>query len=122
MGKHILIIFIIVAAVFTYSGALHAKKKNPGKSSKVAKVQSKKQNAKKRPSYTAKKQNKSSRKIANLAPMTMGDEPRGPQQPLQVKGQARQLSMMLVLKNEKDSINFVRLRTDYQKEIVNTEF
>ena len=122
MGKQILIMLFIVASVFAYSEALHAKKKSPGKSSKVAKVQGKKQHTKKRASYAVKKQNKSSRKIANLAPMTTGDEPRGPQQPLQVKGQARQLSMMLVLKNEKDSINFVRLRTDYQKEIVNTEF
>ncbi len=41
---------------------------------------------------------------------------------LEVRGQARTLSMMLVLKNGKDGINFIKVRKDYRPEIQATEF
>jgi|GEM_PF-6323830 len=40
----------------------------------------------------------------------------------EVKGQIRNLSMMLVLKNQKDRIEFVRMRRDYRKEILETKY
>jgi hypothetical protein len=40
----------------------------------------------------------------------------------EVKGQIRNLSMMLVLKNQKDRIEFVRMRRDYRKEILDTKY
>jgi anionic cell wall polymer biosynthesis LytR-Cps2A-Psr (LCP) family protein len=121
MGTRIIIVILVMIGFFAYSETTHAGKKSQKKQvvAKQIKNSKKKSRAK---IQSSKKSSRSSRKLANLSPISMGDEPRGPQQPLQVKGQARQLSMMLVLKNEKDSINFVHLRTDYQKEIVNTEF
>jgi hypothetical protein len=41
---------------------------------------------------------------------------------LEVRGQSRNLSMMLVLKNRKDSIDFVKPRETYSEEIKNTGF
>jgi len=45
-----------------------------------------------------------------------------PNAALEVRGQARTLSMMLVLKNSKESINFIKVRKDYKPEIGITEF
>ena len=42
--------------------------------------------------------------------------------PLEVRGQSRQLSMMLVLKNSKDKIEFVKVRENFEKEILNTSY
>ena len=44
------------------------------------------------------------------------------QKALEVKGQARNLSMMLVLKNRADNIDFVKPRQNYQNEIKSTGF
>ena len=41
---------------------------------------------------------------------------------LKVRGQSRNLNMMLVLKNKKDKTNFVKLRTDYKQEIMDSVF
>lgn len=41
---------------------------------------------------------------------------------LEVRGQTRNLSMMLILKNAKDNIDFVKVRENYQTEISSTEF
>lgn len=41
---------------------------------------------------------------------------------VEVRGQARTLSMMLVLKNGKDEINFIKVRKNYHPEIMNTDF
>ena len=38
--------------------------------------------------------------------------------PLEVKGQSRNLNMMLVLRNEKDKIKFVKMRENYREEIL----
>src|SRR5882757_9837006 len=40
-----------------------------------------------------------------------------PNSAVEVRGQARTLSMMLVLKNGKDGINFIKVRKDYKPEI-----
>jgi hypothetical protein len=45
-----------------------------------------------------------------------------PNSAVEVRGQARTLSMMLVLKNGKDGINFIKVRKDYHPEILNTDF
>ena len=45
-----------------------------------------------------------------------------PNAALEIRGQARTLSMMLVLKNGKDGINFIKVRKDYHPEITTTEF
>jgi hypothetical protein len=45
-----------------------------------------------------------------------------PNSAVEVRGQARTLSMMLVLKNGKDAINFIKPRKDYRPEIAKTEF
>lgn len=45
-----------------------------------------------------------------------------PNSSIEVRGQARTLSMMLVLKNGKDGINFIKVRKDYHPEILNTDF
>lgn len=45
-----------------------------------------------------------------------------PNAAVEVRGQARTLSMMLVLKNGKDAINFIKVRKDYKPEIMKTEF
>jgi hypothetical protein len=45
-----------------------------------------------------------------------------PNRSIEIRGQSRTLSMMLVLKNDKDSINFIKVRKDYNPEILATEF
>ena len=45
-----------------------------------------------------------------------------PNSAVEVRGQARTLSMMLVLKNGKDSINFIKVRKDYRPEIQATDY
>lgn len=41
---------------------------------------------------------------------------------MKVRGQTRTLSMMLVLKNKKDSIEFINIKKNYREEILNTEY
>lgn len=45
-----------------------------------------------------------------------------PNSAIEVRGQARTLSMMLVLKNGKDAINFIKVRKDYHAEIMDTSY
>lgn len=45
-------------------------------------------------------------------PMTEG------QKPLEINGQNRNLNMMLVLRNDKDKIKFVKMRENYHDEIM----
>ena len=40
------------------------------------------------------------------------------QKPLEVNGQSRNLNMMLVLRNDKDKIKFVKIRESYRNEIL----
>lgn len=44
------------------------------------------------------------------------------QRALEIRGQSRTLSMMLVLKNGKENINFVKVRRHYREEILGTEY
>jgi 3-oxoacyl-ACP reductase-like protein len=46
----------------------------------------------------------------------------GGQEALEVRGQTRALSMMLVLRSKKDKVDFVKLRTNYRPEILGTEY
>jgi hypothetical protein len=48
---------------------------------------------------------------------SLPDESSGSQKPLEVNGQSRNLNMMLVLRNDKDKIKFVRPRESYRDEI-----
>lgn len=44
------------------------------------------------------------------------------EKPLEVTGQSRNLSMVLVLKNEKDKIKFVEVRRNFKNEVKQTQF
>ena len=44
--------------------------------------------------------------------------PSGAQKPLEVKGQSRNLNMLLTLRNDKDKIKFVKVRDNYREEIL----
>lgn len=56
---------------------------------------------------------------AGRVPAAMANDPN---RAVEIRGQSRTLSMMLVLKNGKDSINFIKIRKDYAAEINGTEF
>ena len=56
--------------------------------------------------------------IASRSPSQTSDS----QKALEIKGQSRNLSMMLVLKNRADNIDFVKPRETYREEIKNTGF
>ncbi len=42
--------------------------------------------------------------------------------PLSIKGQANRLSMMTVLQNQQDDVNFVRIKQNFKNEILHTNF
>ncbi len=44
------------------------------------------------------------------------------EKPLKVTGQTRTLTMMLVLRNEKEKVRFLKPRENFRKEIVNTQW
>ena len=46
----------------------------------------------------------------------------GPEGSIKIRGQTRGLSMMLVLKNGKDEINFIKPRKDYHTKVLSTQF
>lgn len=52
-------------------------------------------------------------------PTSVGNDPN---RAVEVRGQSRTLSMMLVLKNGKENINFIKVRKDYNPEILATNF
>ena len=56
--------------------------------------------------------------IAGGVPTSHGD----PNQAVEIRGQSRTLSMMLVLKNGKENINFIKVRKDYNPEIIGTQY
>ena len=43
-------------------------------------------------------------------------------EPLSVKGQASRLSLMTVLQNKQDDINFVRIKQSFKNEILDSNF
>ena len=45
-----------------------------------------------------------------------------PNHAVEIRGQSRTLSMMLVLKNGKENINFIKIRKDYNPEITGTQY
>lgn len=53
-------------------------------------------------------------------PPTMGSQEFN--DPLKVKGQTRRLNMLLNLRGQGDDIKFIRLRKDYRKEILRTQY
>ena len=44
------------------------------------------------------------------------------QKPLSIKGQANRLSMMTVLQNQQDDVNFVKIKQNFKSEILQTNF
>ena len=44
------------------------------------------------------------------------------EKPLEINGQSRNLSMMMVLKGDQDSVDFVDIRKNYQQEIPKTMY
>ncbi len=57
--------------------------------------------------------NSNSRSLSSLS---------GPERSIQIRGQTRGLSMMLVLKNGKDEINFIKPRKNYRTKVLSTQF
>lgn len=59
-------------------------------------------------------------------PAPRGGEPTGGESefkdPLKVKGQTRNLNMMLLLKSKEDKIKFIKVRKNFRKEILNTQY
>ena len=60
------------------------------------------------------------------APVYAGGGPvrsaKGAENPLQVRGQVRNLNMMLILKNKKEKLNQIEVRRDYRNEIKKTKY
>jgi hypothetical protein len=59
---------------------------------------------------------------SSLGPALMGGGSLNASKALEIRGQARTLSMMLILRNNRENINFVKVRENYQSEIAKTEF
>ncbi len=67
-------------------------------------------------SFSQKKQS-APRKVTPKTKVTAQRGPASdPNAPIEVHGQSRNLNMMLMLKNEKEAIDFIKLRKDYQEE------
>jgi hypothetical protein len=57
------------------------------------------------------------RSLAPAAPPSAKRAPASdPDAPIEVKGQSRNLNMMLILQNKEEMIDFIKLRKDYQEE------
>jgi hypothetical protein len=56
---------------------------------------------------------------ASLAAVSSGS---GEAEPLQVKGQTRNVSMMNVSQNQKDNVKFVSARKNYKEQILSTQY
>lgn len=128
---------IILSILFILSAekTVHAKaKKSVSKKTSVSKKLASKSKAK---SKTAKSNKKSSKKsdskyAKSYPTMTKAEKRRvpaslvsdgdGADKPIQVKGQNRNISMMLTLKSEKDKINFGDIRDNYNSEISTTSY
>jgi len=59
---------------------------------------------------------------AAQTPLIGGGGVREVEKPLNVNGQSRNLSMMMVLKTDRDDINFVDVRKNYKDEIPKTNY
>ena len=65
------------------------------------------------------------RALANVGSTSVsrsGDMPNDPNRAVEIRGQSRTLSMMLVVKNGKENINFIKIRKDYSAEIAGTQY
>lgn len=62
------------------------------------------------------------RQPSGMAGLGLATGAMGASKALEIRGQARTLSMMLILRNGKENVNFVKVRQDYATEIANTEF
>ena len=52
----------------------------------------------------------------------VAEPPSGEPESLEIRGQTRTLSMMLVLQNKRDKIDFIKPRKNYRNEILRTEY
>ena len=64
------------------------------------------------------------RALAGVGPggAAAGGGKNDPNHAVEIRGQSRTLSMMLVLKNGKENINFIKIRKDYSPEIAGTQY
>jgi hypothetical protein len=64
------------------------------------------------------------RALASVGPggAAAGGGKNDPNHAVEIRGQSRTLSMMLVLKNGKENINFIKIRKDYSPEIAGTQY
>ena len=117
--KYVILILTLAFALGFYTSDAEAQisKKRPVKKSVRGKA------VKKRVSVQQ-NQNSLRDRVKSVKKMMSG-EGRGlasVKKPLEVRGQSRQLSMMLVLKNSKDKIQFVKVRENFEREIMNTSY
>ena len=66
--------------------------------------------------WAAGKSNIAKNKIAAKTPVTRRAPASDPDAPIEVRGQSRNLNMMLILQNENELIDFIKLRKEYQVE------
>lgn len=69
-----------------------------------------------------KQSSRSPASVAFAQPPTTAPKAVDPNAAVEIRGQSRTLSMMLVLKNGKDEINFIKVRKDYKPEISRTQY
>lgn len=110
--NNLLIFFILSLSINGY--AKSNKKQKQIKTSKHYKTKKSKKNirGKKRPNRKL----ASAHRGSAIMSSSSGDKE------IQVRGQSRNLQMNLILKSEKDKINFIDLRDNYNTEIGDTEF
>ena len=68
------------------------------------------------------KQASSPRVLSQRSPASLSAGISDSQKSLEIRGQSRNLSMLLVLKNRHENIDFVKPRESYREEITQTEF
>ena len=85
----------------------------------VAKTAKKAVSKKQRVKNLFKKTTKKKRKVASMGLLSDGGEA---QTALKVRGQSRNLNMLLVLKSKQEKISFIKLKKEYNDEILNTNF
>lgn len=134
-GIHKVIMLALALAMFCIAEpSFAASSKKARNAVKTSQKTSKKQPVKKAPSKKARISSK--KMIAANAKKLSAQKPslvttvtkRGPagisdsQRELEIRGQSRNLSMMLVLKNRNENIDFVKPRDSYREEIQQTGF
>lgn len=133
-GKWLLLISIVACSATLLQSSSYCLAKSPQK--KSAPATSKKSVAKKNATLDSPKNGgqPKGQQTANRKPASASKAAKPPsgsplrsiasdsEKALEVRGQSRNLSLMLVLKNNKESLDFVQPRNSFRKEIQNTNY